>query len=117
MTNSELRNKFLEKGFNYSVLRKEHMKLLFELLNKELSVFNNKGFTMKVRGFRKKDVAYDLDGSLLKCFITVKGNHFDRREAISFNPNGFIGFAGWADSTNVQPFQNAFNKWIENLKL
>ena len=123
MTKEDLRKKFLESGLSYSDLNKSKMKQLFEILNTELSTFKNHRFTMKVRGFRMVDVEYNLDGSLVKCYLTVKGmienesNHFNRREAISFNPDGFIGFAGWSDSTNIQPFLRAFDKWINTIKL
>lgn len=36
-----------------------------------------------------------------------------RREAISFNGDGFIGIAGWADDNNVQPFLRAFMRWLK----
>ena len=46
------------------------------------------------------------------AFLRVSGFYFSGREAISFNEDGFIGFAGWADDTNVQPFLRAFHKWV-----
>lgn len=45
-------------------------------------------------------------------FLRVSGFYFSGREAISFNEDGFIGIAGWADDTNVQPFLRAFHKWV-----
>ena len=44
--------------------------------------------------------------------MRVSGFYFSGREAISFNEDGFIGIAGWADDTNVQPFLRAFHKWV-----
>lgn len=56
------------------------------------------------------------DNSINQGFIYVDSNYFKGREAISFNTNGWIGFAGWADEKHVLPFVNAFNKWIDTLK-
>ena len=39
------------------------------------------------------------------------------REAISFNSDGFIGFCGWADTQNSQPFLNAFRRWLTEYML
>lgn len=53
------------------------------------------------------------DGKGIKsAFLKVSGFYFQGREAISFNEDGFIGIAGWADDTNVQPFLRAFHKWV-----
>lgn len=46
------------------------------------------------------------------AFLRVSGFYFQDREAISFNEDGFIGIAGWADDTNVQPFLRAFYRWV-----
>lgn len=52
------------------------------------------------------------NGGIESAFLSVSGFYFSGREAISFNSDGFIGFAGWADDVNVQPFLRAFQKWI-----
>ena len=53
------------------------------------------------------------DGTTIEsAFIRVDGGYFEDREAISFNPDGFIGFAGWADSSNIRPFLRAFARWM-----
>jgi hypothetical protein len=44
-------------------------------------------------------------------FIEMKAFYFDRREAVSFNTDGFIGVAGWADNKNVQPLLAALMEW------
>lgn len=50
-------------------------------------------------------------------YLTCRAQNFDVREAISFNADGFIGFAGWADSQNVQPILQGFTAWVEIIKL
>ena len=51
-----------------------------------------------------------------EAFIIVKCDNYSYREGISFNKDGFIGFAGWADSDNVRPFLDAFEQWVDILK-
>lgn len=48
------------------------------------------------------------------------GHHMEMRPAyrkkyqpqINLAEDGFIGIAGWADDTNVQPFLRAFYRWV-----
>lgn len=49
-------------------------------------------------------------------FIEMKTCQWDRREAISFNRDGFIGVAGWADNWNVQPLLDAIIEWVVDRK-
>lgn len=48
-----------------------------------------------------------------EAYIRVDGPYFEDREAISLNPDGFVGFAGWADSRNERPFLVAFARWLD----
>ena len=48
-----------------------------------------------------------------EAYIRVDGPDFTNREAISFNADGFIGFAGWASDKNVKPFISAFVEWVD----
>lgn len=48
--------------------------------------------------------------------ITCSSFYFTDREAVTFNRDGFIGFAGWADDTNVQPILEAFCSWVDALQ-
>lgn len=128
MTNDEAREYFKSKGLDYSILTKQNRDRLRELVRKELSVYKNDQFRMILRRQNKfKDLRLSGDkilyfGMRAKGFntMTVKGEtkeyiHFNDREAISFNQDGFIGFAGWADSKNVQPFLSAFCKWCDEV--
>ena len=47
--------------------------------------------------------------------ITCRAFYFDDREAVSFNDDGFIGFAGWADNENVQPILRGFCDWVKEI--
>lgn len=46
-------------------------------------------------------------------FLDMKTSDWDRREAVSFNADGFIGIAGWASDQNVQPILTALVEWCK----
>ncbi|MCB7160071.1 hypothetical protein LI071_05210 [Bacillus subtilis] len=50
-----------------------------------------------------------------KYKTNINSHYFTQREAISFNPDGIIGFAGWADSDNTKPIIDAFIEWVDYL--
>lgn len=47
--------------------------------------------------------------------IKCSSDYFKNREAITFNSDGFIGIAGWADSDNVIPIIQGFTAWVDEL--
>lgn len=49
-------------------------------------------------------------------YLTLKCQNWDSRECISFNSDGFIGFAGWADNKNIQPILAAVMDWVNFYK-
>ena len=55
-------------------------------------------------------------GKIKEIEITVSGTYFSKREAVTFNENGWIGFCGWASGYNNEPFVNGFAKWCHALK-
>ena len=57
-----------------------------------------------------------IDKKDKEAFIMVKCDNYSVRTGISFNKDGFIGFAGWADSDNVKPFIQAFREWVDIIK-
>lgn len=66
---------------------------------------------------RKKDApsitASKERAGIYESYLRVDGRYWQGREAISFNGDGFIGFAGWADDSNVQPFLRGFMRWLK----
>ena len=52
----------------------------------------------------------------MSAYIKVICDNYSQREAISFNPDGFIGFAGWASSYNTRLFIDAFIEWVDYMK-
>jgi hypothetical protein len=58
---------------------------------------------------------FSTNGELKECYLFMNSHYFTQRECISFNKDGFIGFAGWADSRNTKPIIDAFVEWVDNL--
>ena len=51
-----------------------------------------------------------------EAYLFVNSYYFTQREAISFNKDGFIGFAGWAGDSNVKPICEAFLEWCDYME-
>ena len=67
---------------------------------------------------KKLAEAKNSRGGLEKAYIKIDClDQWNGREAISFNSDGFIGFCGWADTQNSQPFLNAFRRWLTEYML
>jgi len=116
MTNEECRQLFVDKGLTYKDINKPKIIKLKNLLELELLEFGktHTEIAMKLMktGTKGRGCKFNLDGTLVKYFLRVKGSYFTDREAISFNSDGFIGFAGWAGGENISPMLNAFEKWV-----
>jgi hypothetical protein len=119
LTNNEAREIFKQSGLDYSVLTRENADLLRYALRDELKAFKNNGFTMQLAPSRKNDFVvgcyFECD---VKGFIDgrTKEMTWNRRPAIAFNDDKFIGFCGWASTKNSQPILRAFVKWVEQVK-
>jgi len=118
----QARDYFENSGLTYRDVGSIECFSLVECVREELKLFNVefekkeghwiKLLEKKTRG-KTPQMSFYSDGSIKEFYIHCKGSWFDRREAISFNKDGFIGFAGWASSENVKPFIKAFVKWCD----
>ena len=82
----------------------------------ECAVSCRKGETPRYTIPRRKDDSLccktSPDGGIVKAYLKIDcPGQWNGREAISFNEDGFIGFCGWADSQNSQPFYRAWREW------
>jgi len=107
----KLREKYKSLGLSYEKLNEEHIQMLRVFLTKEFEIFGS-DMKLKLSTPRKKDIKILKRTGLQYAVIQVDGYYFSRREAITFNSDGFIGFAGWACDYNATPFVSAFDKWI-----
>lgn len=117
-TNDEAREYFKECGLTYKDITEGDILSLVLLINRELKKSNKIGETSvnTMRLSEKMDMENNTDGTIKTCFLYMNSHYFTRREAISFNQDGFIGFAGWADSGNLNPLKRAFLAWCDQLK-
>lgn len=116
-TNDEARNYFKECGLSYGDITEGDILSLVLLINRELKKSNKIGETsVNTMSLSKKiDMKKDTNGTIKSCFLYLNSHYFTRREAISFNQDGFIGFAGWADDGNLNPLKRAFLEWCKQL--
>lgn len=116
-TNDEARQYFTDKGLTYADITEGDILVLIGNLNKELKKSNKAGETSVDTMHLSKKVAMkkNRDGSIISCYLYMNSHYFTQREAISFNTDGFIGFAGWADQGNTNPILRAFLSWCDYL--
>ena len=105
------RQAFADAGLTYSALSPASMRRLRKLVNDRMKA---SGLIMGAFRCRQRAVVKATPHGTyaeLRC----RADYFDDREAVTFNTDGFIGFAGWADDTNVQPILDGFKEWVAEL--
>lgn len=111
----DARDYFKNKGLSYQKVDARDITVLGLFLKEEIEASNKSGET--ATGQLKFHPAFEVnlteDGVLKDCYLTVDDYYFDDRECISFNTDGFIGFAGWADQGNTNPILRAFLRWCD----
>jgi len=114
MTRNEARALWNEVGLNYDVLTPENLDTLRSLVEGELRAGDYFRGTLRcAREFTTGTNAFGCFYADLKC----EADYFESRQAITFEADGFVGFAGWADDHNVQPFLSGFSRWVEELSI
>ena len=105
------RQAFESAGLTYAVLTPATMQRLRALVNERMKASGRilGTFRCRQRGIIKETPHGRY--AELRC----RADYFDDREAVSFNTDGFIGFAGWADDKNVQPILDGFRAWVAEL--
>ena len=114
-TTDEAREYFRNKGLSYSDITEGEILMLVMLLNKHIKSSNKTGETSvnTMSMSSKISMKKKTNGSIKSCFLYMNSHYFTRKEAISFNTGGFIGFAGWADQANTNPLLRAFLEWCD----
>ncbi|MGG5333766.1 hypothetical protein [Enterococcus sp. AZ163] len=112
-TSDEARDYFKELGLSYEKIYEADIWNLLAFISGELANIDKTTDTLPMK-IVIKSVKIDADCDGLKsAFFEVSGPYFDRREGISFNRDGYIGFAGWASTNNLQPFIRGFMHWCK----
>jgi hypothetical protein len=112
MTRDQARELFNASGLTFSVINQQSMQRLRTHINEQMI---KSGCMLGTFRCRQRGIVKQTPNGLY-AEIRCKADYFDNREAISFNTDGFIGFAGWADEKNVQPILSGFANWVRELK-
>ena len=99
-TNSEARNKIAEAGITKDNVTPEQLESLRQCIDRRMAQSGNYNGT------------YRMDAKSSK-FMTCSTEQWEGREAVSFNRDDFIGFAGWSDSNNIKPILQGVGDWLE----
>lgn len=116
-SNNEARDYFKNKGLSYDKINDGDILALVMMLQQEIKKSNKMGETSvnTMRLSEKISMKRKPNGNIISCFLYMNSHYFTQREAISFNADGFIGFAGWADEGNSNPLRRAFLRWCDYL--
>jgi len=94
-----------EAGITSDNVTKEQLSRLWHLL------------AIRLRNSGNYQGSYAMSKPVVTHFMECKTSEWKGREAISFNRDGFIGIAGWADSGNVQPILDGIADWVKMITL
>jgi hypothetical protein len=100
-TRDEIRTEIQKRGITSDNVTDKQLGKLLKILRKEL------------KDSKCYDGTFRVQSRLPSRYMCCKSNNFDKREMISFNRDGFIGFAGWADDRNIQPILSGVEKWLQ----
>lgn len=109
VTRDQARELFAKSGLTYSVISLESLRSLRAKINQRMIASGAIGGTLRCR---QRATLRVRDGY---AEIRCRASYFDNREAVTFNTDGFIGFAGWADKDNVQPILQGFSDWVKEM--
>ena len=106
---NEARAAFKDAGLTYHDLTLPRMQRLQEIVDRHMRDSKLMMGSYKAR----KQVILKFTANGIYGEITCRSNYFEKREAVTFNTDGFIGFAGWSDHVNIVPVVSAFREWVE----
>lgn len=109
MTRDDARAAFKVAGLTYADLSKDDLHALRDTIHVEMMK------SKLIEGYRMNRAVEMVRWPNGWAALTCKAYYFEKREAVTLNPGGFIGFAGWADDENVVPVLVGFRKWVDAL--
>ncbi len=111
-TRQEARDAWASSGLTYAALTPQALERLRALIDAEVQSgeYLRGTFRANHKPKRLRCGSYDI-----RCTAWYfKGRQ--ARQCVTFEPSGFIGFAGWSDDTNIQPIIRAFMAWVDETK-
>jgi|WetSurMetagenome_2_1015567.scaffolds.fasta_scaffold02633_21 hypothetical protein len=116
MDNNEVREIFKQSKLSYNDMY-DNISILKREIQKELDSSVKEYDSLPMTISKKVVVSFIVNTRNIECFfLEVDGPYFKNRECISFNRDGFIGFAGWASTCNTQPILKGFLNTIDILQ-
>lgn len=105
------REAFRQSGLKYENLSRGNLQRLRNIINAKMKKgkFIRGSLRCHTRPFFQNDCGELYAG--IKC----KAYYFRDREAVTFNGDGFIAFAGWADNKNIVPIVEGFVEWVKEM--
>lgn len=113
MTRDDARALWTASGLDYSVLTAGNLLRLRTHINAAMEAAGLMQGTLRMN--HRLEI-YEINKAPTSALLRCRGYYFDDREAVTFNDDGFIGFAGWADDTNVAPVLAGFERWVSDLR-
>jgi hypothetical protein len=115
---NEARKRFADAGLTYADVTSGDILVLVMMINKHMKQDKKNGVMAfpTLHMSEKMNIKRTSSGSITECYLYCNAHYFTRRECISFNVDGFIGFAGWADYGSSKQIIDAFNEWVDYLK-
>lgn len=108
LTREQARGAWSASGLTYADLTIINLRMLRGMIDRAMK---RTGFMQgSFRASQRFKV--NLEGARPCADLRCHSYYFTDRQAVTFDPGGFIGFAGWADEFNVQPILDAFIKWV-----
>ncbi|MDM1021639.1 hypothetical protein QSV37_15200 [Acinetobacter sp. VNK23] len=114
ITREQARNYFAHVGLSYGQITLTKIKALHSILDKRLKASGI--FDKSLRCHKDIEFQFTEDGGMAHASIKCSANYFTGRQAVQFDENGFIGFAGWSDEHAVKPMLEAFVEWCDLMK-
>lgn len=101
------------RGLTNSDLTAENLRLLQGMINQAMM---DSGL---LQGSYRASQRFSLgiDAEIPWADLRCRSYYLEGRQAVTFERNGFVGFAGWADEYHVQPILIAFGKWVDLLTI
>jgi hypothetical protein len=111
-TRQQARDAWARSGLTYDALTPERLERLRTLLDAEMQGGEYLRGTFRANHKPKR---LRCGSYAIRCTAWYFKGH-QARQCITFEPSGFIGFAGWSDDTNIQPIIRAFMAWVDEIK-
>jgi hypothetical protein len=106
------RQLFKKSGIKYLDLTRKDLQRLRNIINAKMVASEVIEGTLRCRQRPYMRVSAGRPYGGIRC----RSFYFDDREVVTFNPDGFLGFAGWAADGNVQPILHGFVEWLKEME-